>query len=95
MSSFVRLAPDGAPVALATPELVLDPAFAALDEASRCPEKVLDRMMRSSGEGIGCRFPCRRCFRPAGPHVRCHAVCRLVFAGTAAMTAGTPASHLY
>ncbi len=45
MSSFVRLAPDGAPVALATPELVLDPAFAALDEASRCPEKVLDRMM--------------------------------------------------
>ena len=45
MSSFVRLAPDGAPVALATPELVLDPAFAALDEASRFPEKVLGRMM--------------------------------------------------
>ncbi len=42
MSSFVRLAPDGAPVALATPELVFDPAFAALDEASRCPEKVLE-----------------------------------------------------
>ena len=34
MSSFVRLSPDGAPVALTTPELVLDPAFAALDEAA-------------------------------------------------------------
>ncbi len=34
MSSFGRLAPDGAPVALTTPELVLDPAFAALDEAA-------------------------------------------------------------
>ena len=39
MSSFVRLAPDGAPVALATPELVLDPAFAALDEAAAVRKK--------------------------------------------------------
>ena len=39
MSSFVRLAPDGAPVALATPELVLDPAFAALDDAAAVRKK--------------------------------------------------------
>ena len=39
MSSFVRLAPDGAPVALTTPELVLDPAFAALDEAAAVRKK--------------------------------------------------------
>ena len=45
MSSFVRLAPDGAPVALTTPELVLDPAFAALDEAAAVRKKVQDREM--------------------------------------------------
>ena len=39
MSSFVRLSPDGAPVALTTPELVLDPAFAALDEAAAVRKK--------------------------------------------------------
>ena len=39
MSSFARLAPDGAPVALTTPELVLDPAFAALDEAAAARKK--------------------------------------------------------
>ncbi len=35
MSSFVRLAPDGAPVALTTP----DPAFVALDEAAAVRKK--------------------------------------------------------
>ena len=35
MSSFVRLAPDGAPVALTTP----DPAFVALDEAAAVVRK--------------------------------------------------------